>query len=274
VFLTIHDRIAIALDFMSLQSPDSTRNQQDPSLSRSTPTLDDLLTEDAKLDLRAELVPYFFSETLKRLTEKGFVQHTELGYVYKKDWGPLYVRRESPQRLVKALSTNTPIDLSFHGGFGSGDKYLNSAVFDSSGPEADTIQWSIMEGWSKAGGMYSVVGFDRSAQVEEHKLNIPQEELFRRFPDGSVMDRTYFRSLSGSIRPSDIRFILLGVPAQRCPTEIMTGEERHQFEAWKEAISEWKQEDNPTRPRPDPFYIIRTFVPARGEASSSSVLEN
>ena len=106
-----------------------------------------------------------------------------------------------------------------------------------------------------------VIGFDKtSPSLQEHKLDIPRAELFRPLPGGEVMDRTRFRSLSGTIRPSDIRFILFGVPGQRFPEDQMTPQEKTGQEEWIEDMKEW-EDGKKKGARPDPIFVTRTFVP-------------
>lgn len=227
-------------------------------------TLDEILARDPELKMGSELVSRFAAEIIESLKERGLVMHTDVNALYKRPWGDLIVRRESPQRLTKALVNDADIELSFGGTFG--EKFLNTAVWNpSTNPE--TLRWAIREGFSKAGGLFMVEAFDpHGRDIRVEKIDNPIRTL--RVGD-EIVDRTTYRATSGKIHPEDLRFVLMGVVATRFPKEQMTQEEQERLEEYEAELEEW--EENPRLgKRPDPVFVLRGFTFDRYEQAKAA----
>lgn len=223
-------------------------------IDESRMSLEDILERDPELKMGPELVSRFATEIIEAFQEKGLTMHTDVNAVYKRPWGTLMVRRESPQRLVEALVDEEDVELSFGGTFG--EKYLNSAVWDPT-MTPETLRWAIQEGFSKGGGLFMVEAFDpkgRDLLVEQIDNPIKQLKV-----GDEVIDRTTYRATSGKIHPEDMRFVLMGVVASRFPRDQMTDEEIDRLEAYEVEMEEWGE--NPKRnTRPDPVFVLRAFT--------------
>jgi len=224
------------------------------AVNESRMSLEDILERDPELKMGPELVSRFAIEIIEAFHEKGLTMHTDVDAVYKRPWGRLLVRRESPQRLVGALVDEKDVELSFRGTFG--EKYLNSAVWDPA-LRPETLRWAIQEGFSKGGGLFMVEAFDPSGRdllIEQIDNPIKQLKV-----GGEVIDRTTYRAASGKIHPEDMRFVLMGVVTTRFPREQMTEDEVERLEEFEVEMEEWRE--NPRRnKRPDPVFVLRAFT--------------
>lgn len=227
---------------------------QQPKNRMPPMSLRDILERDPESKMESELVSRFAAEIMKSLQAKGFVMHRNVNALLRRGWGDLIVRRESPQRLTKALVGGADIELSFGGTFG--EKYLNSAVWNST-TRPETLRWAIQEGFSSAGGLFMVEAFDPHGQdIVVEKIDNPIKTL--KVGD-EMIDRTTYRATSGKIHPEDLRFVLMGVVATRFPREQMTDEEIERLEEFEIEMAEWKE--NPQgKKRPDPVFVVRGFT--------------
>lgn len=227
-------------------------------------SLEDILERDPKLKMGPELVSRFATEIIESLQDKGLVMHTDVNALYKRPWGDLIVRRESPQRLTKALVGDEDIELSFGGTFG--EKFLNSAVWNPA-TRPETLRWAIQEGFSKAGGLFMVEAFDPHG----HDIVIEKiDNLIKTLNvGGEVIDRTTYRATSGKIHPEDLRFVLMGVVATRFPREQMTDEEIERLEEFEDEMEEWEENLRGSK-RPDPVFVLRGFTFDQSEQAEAA----
>ena len=227
-------------------------------------SLEDILERDPMLKMGPELVRRFATEIIESLQEKGFAMHTDVNALFKRPWGDLMVRRESPQRLTKALVEDKDIQLSFGGTFG--EKFLNSAIWRSD-LRPETLRWAVQEGCSRAGGLWMVEAFDPNGRdIKIEKIDNPVKSLDT---GHEIIDRTTYRATSGKIHPEDLRFVLMGVVATRFPKEQMTEEELERLENYEIELEEW--EENARRGiRPDPVFIKRGFTFDRSKQAEAA----
>lgn len=229
--------------------------------------------EETEVPLSKEVVEQIVRELLLELPGHGWHPVSDVNELYRTQRGELIVRRESPQRLLDAVINKHDLELSFGADFGP--KYFNSAIWTSHTPE--TMRWAMQEGFSKAGGMTVVEMIDPEVsqiQSEMIETSVPSIKM----ANGEVIDRLKYRATSGTVRPKDLRFILVATIAQRFPVEQMTQEEHHRFDEWQEEMKAYHEakKDGHRLKLPDPFNIVRAFVPKKeavAEDASEEILK-
>lgn len=216
--------------------------------------------KETEVPLSKEVVEQIVRELLVELPGHGWHPVSDVSELYRSQRGELIVRKESPQRLLDAVINKHDLELSFGADFG--EKYFNSAVWTPHTPE--TMRWAMQEGFNKAGGLTVVEMIDPAVsniQSEMIETSVPSIKM----PNGEVINRLMYRATSGTVRPEDLRFILVATIAQRFPVDQMTEEEHHRFDEWQEEMKEFEQakKEGHRIKQPDPFNIVRAFVPKK-----------
>lgn len=215
-----------------------------------------------------EVVEQIVREVMDEFPKHGWVPVLDVNDLYRSQQGELIVRRESPQRLMDAVLNDHDLNLSFEN-VPSDQKYLNSAIWSTMRPE--TMRWAMQEGMNMTGGLSVVEVIDPTVsdiQVESIENAIPTIVM----PSGETIDRSTYRATSGTVRPEDLRFIVVATVAQRFPIDQMTQDEKDRFDEWQDEMAEFQEakKSGQRMKQPDPFNIVRAFVPPKNSAKQQT----
>lgn len=134
--------------------------------------------------------------------------------------GEFIVRREYPTRLLRALVEGEDLQMLFD----SSDHkpYSNSVIWNQQNGSRG-IENAFLEGFSNMNGVVLVAGYRRGADMKLQTL----EDANRIVPDygTGVIDRTLVRSLSGTVHPGDISFVIARIPRDYLSEEQLTERE-------------------------------------------------
>ncbi|HEY5383569.1 MAG TPA: hypothetical protein VIJ88_03385 [Candidatus Paceibacterota bacterium] len=152
------------------------------------------------------------------------VEYDNLSHMYDVLKGqPLFVRRESPERILAALENNE----SLHIGFPEGERYSNAVIW-SAAQSTRGLENAYLEGYGEANGVVTVMGFKQEAVHDVVSLDDASQKF-------AGLDRTYVRSIRGEVRPEDILFVSVRVPLFSFPEKDMTPEEQERYEEYEES---------------------------------------
>ena len=166
----------------------------------------------------------FAAHLLASLREvDGATYHTEINDLYSDVSEPVIIRRENPRIALDAVLSEHPIDIGFKKTFNTDeegdDAYFNATHWDGAG-DARTLRNPFMEGFSHAEGVVTVLGFVKGEGIVEHRPeHIPEKMV----DDTIAYDSD--TSISGTIVPADIRFMVARIPASCVPEGELTEDE-------------------------------------------------
>jgi hypothetical protein len=122
------------------------------------------------------------------------------------------VRRENPERALHAVLDNSPIPLSFKENFGSetegSDPYFNATSWMGFG-DVPGLRNPFVEGFSHVEGVVTVLGFTPGEDMLFHA----PERVPEKMTDSTIAHEKDV-SVSGTIEPEHIQFIVVRIPAK------------------------------------------------------------
>lgn len=187
----------------------------------------------------------FFELARKAFLDAGAEEYLSLQEMYRRCPSDLIVRREKPEQILSVIQNEKSFELRPDNKLA---KYANAVLWSpSDGPRG--LENAFLEGISHKDGVVTVFGFE------------PQEDATIDYvPDatGGVLnvDRSLVRSVSATVTPESVRFIVLRIPIQQYSEKEMTDLELERLDRYERSISA----------KPNPQYICRGyFFPGKEE---------
>lgn len=176
-------------------------------------------------------------EIISELRATGAIEYTNMSEMYgilgNMD---ILTRRESPDRILEALATNTSILIDF-----PDDKRYSNAVLWNSTLGSRGLENAYLEGYGQFNSIVSVIGFRVDEKVDIENLPDASQQF-------AGLDRAYVRSIRGSIDPDNLLFVSVRIPIFAFPENEMTQEELERRDAYFE------------NPKASPAFIHRGFL--------------
>lgn len=181
------------------------------------------------------------SEHVLGFLREHAAEFTEMSRLYEALKGEqTIVRRDSPERILEAIESDTPIHIDFP----EGTRYSNAVIWSAQdGPNG--LQNAYLEGYGHANGIVTVMGVRRGAISDIEQLS----DSAQRF---AGLDRSLVRSIRGDIRADDILFVAVRVPAHVFRESDMTESERDRYDEFLSDKEEGK--------KVQPMFIHRGYL--------------
>lgn len=177
-------------------------------------------------DEKRELTTQTFINFQELLKQNGYAEFTDVTDLYKNLPSVDYiVRRENPERVEKLLAEGDSYEIKHEGDV----EYANSVEWNPS-LMTHSIENAYLEGYGQKNSVISVVGIRPSTELELKKL--PEST-----PDFYGLDRRGVRSVTGTVKPENIGFISLRIPAHLLPESLLTESEIDALDEARESSS-------------------------------------
>lgn len=180
-------------------------------------------------------------ELIGSLRKTDAVEFSNISQMYSalRGTGKMIVRREDPERVLELTVDETPVAIDFP----PGERYSNAVEWES-GLGSIGLSNAYMEGYGHINGAVTVIGFKRGTL---DIVSLPDAE--QRF---AGLDRTYVRSVKGTVAPEDLLFVATRVPITAFPESEMTEPELDLLDAYREFEKNGK--------KPPAFFVQRGFL--------------
>lgn len=195
------------------------------------------------------------------------------------------VRNEAPEKVQQVINDGS-VDVGLEQiGLRDNVKYANAIQWEP-GKETDSIR-PVFEGVGGLAGLVTILGVSPSRSLAV----MPVEKDFDSEISLTKGKKTYntnnIRHIEGQINREDVNFILVRIPGKYFPEEQMTLKEQERYQTYKKDLSDYqiyeqeveKAKENrrlselPTKKRPEPFFVFRTFLFNKKRADSPDLSE-
>lgn len=165
-------------------------------------------------DEKVELMQETAIEILTTLGEAGGVEYEDITALYKNlDDEKLIVRREDPTRLLESILNKTPLHVMFP----EDTRYSNAVIWEPRYAERGLAN-AYLEGYGSKNGIVTIVGMRPDSNIDIQKMPDASQEF-------AGLDRAHVYSISGDIKTENIVFIIVRIPIDAFPPDLMTEEE-------------------------------------------------
>ncbi|MBP9748998.1 hypothetical protein KBD18_02210 [Patescibacteria group bacterium] len=173
---------------------------------------------------KKEKAALFYETLITSLKKQGGIPYTDVGDLYRELKNETcIVRREDPKKILET--------------FGEGKELSIARQQEDRVPYANAVEWKLeygdrgisaafLEGHGDAFGIVTIVAFERGVDLDVERVPSSQR--------ATNMDHQLMRTISGSIHPQDVRFVIIRIPIDRFPVEEMTEAEREKLDEWRE----------------------------------------
>lgn len=173
---------------------------------------------------KRENATLFYETLVMSLKERGGITYTNVADLYRELKNETCViRREDPKKILET--------------FGEGKELRIAKQPEDRAPHANAVEWkpeygdrgistAFLEGHGDAFGIVTVLAFKRGTDLDMERVPSSQRAI--------KIDHQLMRTISGSIHPQDVRFVIIRIPIDRFPVEEMTEEERERLDEWRE----------------------------------------
>lgn len=179
----------------------------------------------SKLEMRERerLVAETAEDMIELFKEHNAEEFKDVGKMYSSLPGEkIFVRRDSPERVLDLVANGKPLEISFP----EGERYSN-AVEWSQGLANRGLENAYLEGYGQLNSLVTVVGFKKNPDIDVQTLPDASQQF-------AGLDRSFVRSIKGTVAPEDLLFVSLRIPSFAYPKEKMTDAELERHEAYEE----------------------------------------
>lgn len=178
-------------------------------------------TLKAEYNIEQSDMPEFIQNLFKNLELKfGTSAESNMNQFYNNLRGNFIVRREYPLRLLESLLHNQDIQMNFDS---ENEKPYANSVEWSSSEGSRGLENTFMEGFSHLNGLVLVAGYRKGKDMKIEHLKDSQDAFYDH--EKGYIDRTLVRSLSGTIHPNDVAFVVARIPTKFVEEQDLTESE-------------------------------------------------
>lgn len=193
-------------------------NSEQPAIDAEkhldTPSLSTQELRKLDPDEKIELMQETAIEILTTLAEAGGAEYEDITALYKNlDDEKLIVRREDPTRLLESILNETPL----HVAFPEDTRYSNAVIWEPRYAERGLAN-AYLEGYGSKNGIVTIVGMKPDSNIDIQKMPDASQEF-------AGLDRAHVYSISGDIKTENIVFVIVRIPIDAFPPDLMTEEE-------------------------------------------------
>lgn len=197
----------------------------------------------SKLEMpeRERLVAETAEDMIELFKEHGAEEFSDVSKMYRLlPHEEVFVRRDSPERILDLIANEKPLEISFP----EGERYSNAVEWTKDLSNRG-LENAYLEGYGQLNSLVTVIGFRKNSDIDVQILPDASQQF-------AGLDRSFVRSIQGTIAPEDLIFVSLRIPSFAYPEEKMTENELDRHQAY---------EDKRTDKGPSsPAFIHRGFL--------------